>query len=475
MSRLRIGLIACPVVDVDPDGRLVAQGADVLRPCPPYAVYLLAGVLDRAGHDVRVIDLIADGQARLDPGDAVDDLDLVGVSATSLSWAAARRAIVHVRRRRPDVAIVVGGVHASRFDRWVLEHCEADMVVRGDGEHPMLALAAALTGGSDLAAVPSLTWRDAGGDLRRNPDGVAIERRDLARWAPAYDQLPHRAYFGLALESSRGCAFACSFCSTPHKKRWRGGEPGTVVDRLEDLVPYLDRTIARSVYIVDDEFTMQPARAVRIAELIGERELPMQLLYDSRAPDLLRPGVVETLAPVTCSLLVGAECGYQSGLDRIGKGTTLETLRGAAAELARAGIANRADFSFILGLPWERREHLLATLDFGMELAAELGVRALFNWYAQIPGSALWDEARARGAIHESRYDELGVQSDPVVRADAMRVDEDDIRAAVAHGTDLRRSLPAGTPRPELALPASIAGRPNPSIPQSPGGVRPVV
>lgn len=51
---MRVGLLAVPIDDGDLDSAagLVPVGADALRPCPPYGVYLLAGVLTGAGHDV---------------------------------------------------------------------------------------------------------------------------------------------------------------------------------------------------------------------------------------------------------------------------------------------------------------------------------------------------------------------------------------------------------------------------------------
>ena len=467
---MRIGLLAAPIVDGGAAGEtgLVPVGADALRPCPPYGVYLLAGVLTDAGHDVHVIDLIADGSGRLDPGPAVDDLDLLGISASSLSWAAALISISHVRRRRPDLFIVAGGVHVSLFDTWVMDHSPIDAVVRGDGEHALLALCAARASGESLETVASLTWRD-GDTIRRNPAGPAVESVDLTRWIPRYDQLPHRAYFGLALETSRGCAYACTFCSTPHKGRWRGGDAERVVDRIEALMPDLERTITRSVYIVDDEFTMNPGRARAIADRLTARDLSVGLLYDSRATDLTRPGLVDALAPHTRSLLVGAECGYDDGLRRVGKGTTCASLRSAAHELQRAGISRVADFSFILGLPWETPDDVKATLDFGFALAADFGVRLLFNWYAQIPGSQLWNQARARGAIHEARYDQLGVQRDPNVFFQAHRLTPEEVSAAVTYGRQLRQGLPVDVPSPELALPVAMTA---PSVADRPAALR---
>ena len=373
--------------------------------------------------------------------------------------------MAEVRAVRPDVPIVAGGVHASQFDRWVLDHSDADMVIRGDGEYPLLALCDALERRSDLSAVPSLSWQRPDGTFVRNPAGDKVTAADLTRWMPDYRQLPHRAYWGLALETARGCAYDCSFCSTPHRKRWRGGDAVAVADRLERLVPETERTITRSVYLVDDEFTMNPGRARAIGDELTRRELPLGILYDSRAPDLLRPGLLRSLAPHTRSLLVGAECGYDEGLVRIGKGTTCDVLRRAAAAVADAGIARYADFSFILGLPWEGLSEVRRTIGFGFDLAQEFGVRLLFNWYAQIPGSHLWADARMQGSIHESRYDTFGVQRDPEVFFGSVHLTADQIHTVAGEIRTACDALGGRAPKPEFGLPPAVAN------PVEPGAV----
>jgi radical SAM superfamily enzyme YgiQ (UPF0313 family) len=135
------------------------------------------------------------------------------------------------------------------------------------------------------------------------------------------------------------------------------------------------------VHVIDDEFSMNPRRATEIARLIRQRGLKPRLVYDSRATDLLWDGFVENIADFTCQFLVGAECGYDEGLKRIGKGTTCDILEAAASKLAQYGISDRADFSFILGLPWESRIEVERTIRFAMHLYGNYNVRILLQWY----------------------------------------------------------------------------------------------
>ena len=52
------------------------------------------------------------------------------------------------------------------------------------------------------------------------------------------------------------------------------------------------------------------------------------------------------------------------------------------------GIAGSADFSFIVGLPWETMTEVRKTLEFGGRLQGEYGVRVRYNWYLHVH---MWD------------------------------------------------------------------------------------
>jgi radical SAM superfamily enzyme YgiQ (UPF0313 family) len=406
---VKVLLVAPPIVDTL-DGRLQVVGVDAIRECPPLGIYTLAAVLEAEGHDVVVADLILHGTWSLDAFAAdLDAAGLVGIGATSMAWPAAVDAIRQVRRRRPDVPIVCGGIHPTLFDRHVLRTFPVQFVVRGEGEIAIARLCAALEGRGDLGAVPNLSWTDADRGLVRNPLAATLAGRDLAAMPlPRWERLPPAIYKCLAVESSRGCAFDCSFCSTPYRRSWRGLDPDTVVARLAHALERLDRARSGCVHVVDDEFSMNPARATAIARRIAGRGLTPRLLFDSRAPDLLHDGFVPAIAPYTAGLLVGAECGYDEGLAKVGKGTTCRTLEQAARVLAEHGLAARTDFSFILGLPWETRSEVERTIRFATHLFVEYGVHVMLQWYRQIPGSRIWEDARRDLLVHESMYDAYG-------------------------------------------------------------------
>jgi radical SAM superfamily enzyme YgiQ (UPF0313 family) len=402
-------------------------GMDAFRECPPYGMYLLHAVLNTRGHDATLVDLIA--PATDDIGDtAPEEYGLIGIGATSMSWPTALSVIKQIRERDREVPIVLGGIHPTMFDAYVLAGSGADFVIRGEGEKALVALADALERDGDVSRVPNLTWLGDHGRIVRNPAGLKMTSDELVDCPiPDYSLLPEGVYQGLSIESSRGCAFDCSFCSTSYRKSFRGMVPEIFVDRLEQVLEHQSRSIYDFTHIVDDEFSLNVKRAIAIANEIHGRGIQPKLVYDSRATDLLYDGYVETMRDLTHQFLVGAECGYDEGLKKIGKGTTTDILRRSAAKLAEFGIAERADYSFILGLPWESAREVRRTAEFALSLHEHYGVRLLLQWYCQIPGSRLWEEFREQGVVTEAMYDEFGFFRNLYLFRSAVKLSNEEI------------------------------------------------
>jgi anaerobic magnesium-protoporphyrin IX monomethyl ester cyclase len=456
---MKVLLVAPPIMD-DFWGKPQPIAMDAVRECPPYGIYLLQSVLRQAGHEVLVADLIADGSNSLDRYlTDLADCGLVGIAATSMSWPTATDVIDQVRRAYPEVPIVLGGIHPTMFDHYLLTAFAVDYIVRGEGEIALVALCEALEKETGVENVPNLSWKANDGSIVRNPAGPKIPKTDLGHYPiPDFSLLPMNVYKGLSIESSRGCAFDCSFCSTSYRRSWRGMPADVFVDRLEQMLPDVERTEYKMIHIIDDEFSMNPRRAIEITDVLRARGLRPSLVYDSRATDILYDGFVPSIVEFTGQFLIGAECGYDEGLKRIGKGTTTQILEDAARLLYRHGLSEHADFSFILGLPWETAEEVSRTCRFASHLYATYGVRILLQWYCQIPGSRLWEADRAAGLVSETMYNQYGFFRDLYLFRTGVKLSPEEIwdisrsvealrlLASVRHGDQIM--LEYGHPEP---------------------------
>ncbi len=404
---MKIILIVTPMMDYGSEGRLVPIEMDTLRANPNYGVYLLAAILQNQGYQVVLIDLIARGSVDITPFTAdIEDSSLVALGGTSFSWPSVCDVIAMIRRIRKDVPIVLGGVHPTMFDRYLLKKLPVQYIIRGEGDVALPSLCSRLKNGQDLIQVPNLSWMNEDGRIIRNPVAPGISGDELgALPLPDYDRLPPDTYHYLPLESSRGCLHNCTFCSTPYRRSWRFMTPEVFVDRLTGIMKHLNRTISIQIQIVDDEFSINPERAMKIARIIMERGLKPRLRFCSRVKDILVEGFVDHVAGVTGNIFLGAECGYDEGLKNSGKGITCKHIESAAYELKKHGISEKSTFSFIIGLPWETKPEVEKTVRFIFHLIDHFGITATIQWYIQIPGSHLWHRARNNQLFNESMYD----------------------------------------------------------------------
>jgi anaerobic magnesium-protoporphyrin IX monomethyl ester cyclase len=425
---VQFGLISLPVMDFNAEGRLSPIGMDLVRECPPLALYWLPEVLKLQGIETVILDLVA-------PGRPFRECDLqqfercaaVGISATSMSWPTALRAARMLVKHLPHKKLIFGGPHPTMFDDYVLQHFPKAYIIRGEAEQTLPILLHALTAGGSLADVPSLTFRD-GDKLIRTEQAPKLSRAYLSSLPPPnYSTLPAGVYQGLSIESSRGCPFDCSFCSTNYRNSYRPLLPDRFVDNLTMLVPHVQKSKLRMIHVVDDEFTMNQPRVIQIATELDRRGQDVELSFDARANDLHNLELVQKIAPFTHEFLVGAECGYDEGLKKIGKGVTTSGLKLAAETLFKAGIAHKAHFSFIVGLPWESLSEVEKTVAFAADLAASFGVKVLIQWYTQIPGSNLWAESRDDGKVSARFYDDFGYFRNPHLFFSAVKISPDEI------------------------------------------------
>ncbi len=415
---MKVVLCIAPIMDyIDNKLRTIAQ--DLTPSCPTLGIYLLAGYLRRDGYEVTVIDLTAEGTDRIDDWlPKIQEAGLVGISATSLNWPTVVSVVKQIAIAASGIPIVVGGIHPTMFPDYIMRSFPIDFVIRYEGEKPLVMLCRALQGHLEYAEVPNLSWRRRDGEIVHNPATSMMPVAELASSPlPAYDLLPNKVYPMLSLQSSRGCSFNCSFCSTQFRHSYRALPPSLFVDKLQGIHSLAgDRVLVPTVFqIVDDEWSLDRKRSIAILREMDRRDLPWKFIFDSRANDFLAlsspdetESYIDAVALHIERFLVGAECGYDEGLRKIGKGTTVAKIEACAKLLAKYGVANRCELSFILGLPWEGKEEVLKTVQFASQLALQYGVTTLLQWYCQIPGSMIWDQSWRRGDVSPAMYDDFG-------------------------------------------------------------------
>lgn len=199
--------------------------------------------------------------------------------------------------------------------------------------------------------------------------------------------------------TSRGCPFACSFCSL--SEEWRPRDIGQLDRELSTIhdavgfkaISFSDPNIAHGIYHEDGRRVVLD-RAERIRQ-IGRILCRLGVWWDGnmRSPNLT-PDVVEALVESNCySLEIGCESGCDWFLKNvIRKGHGVDSIKRAVRAVKGSGISLM--YSFMANMPRETPGMLMETLDLIDWIADEdPAARISIYSYAPYPGTPMYHEA----------------------------------------------------------------------------------
>jgi len=381
---------------------------------PPPGLLRLGGKLRACGVDVRLEDLafrLASG-ALANRGDLADGCaehllaaapDVLGLSVMGATLPIALLIAERFRAGAPGVPILLGGPGTTGVAEAVLERFPfIDVVVRGEGEVTLPEVLERLAAGRALAGTAGITWRSEDGSVQREEERDAI--RDLAELAPyAWELLPplaeYKAITGEAegltpIDSGRGCAYDCSFCTIG--RFWSRRSRTLPAQRLADEVLAIkDIEGARNAYLCHDLFAADHAHAMAFTGELIARESDVPWECRARA-DHLDAELCVRMATAGCyRVLLGIESASPAVRARNNKGMAADAdLLGAVAHCTGAGIT--PILSLILGLPGEGEPELDETLDFCADAVLLGGVNLSLHLVNPQPGCGLGEEFGAQ-------------------------------------------------------------------------------
>ena len=354
---------------------LLAQApSPIVNTSPPLGLGYLGAVLERAGHEVLILDgsapyaeftieSMAREIARWEP-------DLVGLTLT-ISFATHTYRLIKEIKGLIDVPIIVGGPHATLFPEEPLRF-GADMVFRGEAEEGMLEVIEYVEGRRRADEIAGLSYLNADGKPVHNPPRPPIRDLDSIPF-PAKHLFIREHYYRVPSDSirfgnivtSRGCPFRCTYCANAALSRgWRARSPRNVVDEMKEL---MERYGTRKFNWFDDVATIDQNRMMEICQLIIDEGLDVEWTCITRVNAVSR----ELLRMMRRAGCVGVTYGIESGnpetLRRIRKGITVEQAERAVKMTYEAGMDCYVNFMF--GFPWEGPGDVRMTTKFIRQLS----------------------------------------------------------------------------------------------------------
>lgn len=189
---------------------------------PNLGLAYIAAVLEQAGHEVSVIDAVADNLSFDQLMDRIKDIQphIIGAGGQTPVSVNSLEIFRRVKREiSPDITTVAGGPHFTFTAESSLKECPAlDIVVRGEGEYTTRDLCRCLAEKKPLDSVAGITFRSPDNRIVVNPDREQIHDIDDLPF-PAWHLFPVHKYHWtkitcLGASTSRGCPYTCHHCIT---------------------------------------------------------------------------------------------------------------------------------------------------------------------------------------------------------------------------------------------------------------------
>ncbi|OGA53118.1 MAG: B12-binding domain-containing radical SAM protein [Betaproteobacteria bacterium RIFCSPLOWO2_12_FULL_62_13] len=379
----------------------------------PLGILYVAACLLRAGHRVRFYD---GGFVRRDEmlrQVSAFDPDFAGIYATAFGWDKAKKTAADLKRLNKNIFTCAGGPYPIAAQ----ERCLADdggsidAAVTGEGELTVREMLDRLERGASLEDVAGVVFRHNGSIIKNAPrpliedlDSLPFPARELLGDAARYIPPPgtYRRKPVATLITSRGCNRRCLFCFQIDRARAsgiRGVRYRSIGNVLEEIELLLEQGY-REIKFLDDSLASDYDRAMELARRIKARGLRFAW-FASACANQVDQSLLQAFREAGCwAILLGAESGVQKNLNTLRKATTLEQIRHAVRAAKEIGL--RVSTPFVFGIPGETFEEGLKTIEFAVELDADL---ANFHALTPFPGTDLHDHHAKFGTISRDLAD----------------------------------------------------------------------
>jgi len=340
-------------------------------PVAPLGLDYIGDKLKAAGYGVRLVDLSFATEHELTETLTGADPIAVGVSFRNTDdcfWPSATSFVSRLRdlvariRAATAAPIVLGGCGFSVFPAGLLDGCEADLGIAGDGEEAFLKLVKALEQGKEYRQLPGLVYRNPAGFAVVNPPAYAQDL-DLPIERSVIDNARYLRQGGMSnIETKRGCPAKCIYCADPVVKgrSVRCRPASQVADEIEEL---LHRGVDM-LHLCDGEFNIPPEHALTVCEEIIARGLGRRIQwYCYASVDGFSGGLAQACRQAGC---VGINFGVDSACDRmlavLGRVHRRDTIRRAVTRCRQAGITVMLDL--LIGAPGEDKASVAESIEF---------------------------------------------------------------------------------------------------------------
>jgi pyruvate-formate lyase-activating enzyme len=298
---------------------------------------------------------------------AENRIDAILVTSGMTYWySGVHEAIAYCREFFPRTRIFLGGIYATLFTEFAKNNSGADFVLKGEGEQPVLKLISELL------------------------------RRPLQKHYSGYDDYPLPAYHlypkldYVAMMSSRGCPYSCSFCATHEfTELFSRRKPEKVFREIEH---YVSERHIKNITFYDDALFVNAENHIKpILRMVIAKRLAVHFhtpnglfakLLDEELAELLVESGFKTIR-------LSYETKNANRQEQMRK-VSDDDLEKALRNLEQAGFPkHEAVVYLIMGLPHQKPSEVEESIRY----VHGLGARVSLSSFSPIPHTPEWEIA----------------------------------------------------------------------------------
>ncbi|MFW9898127.1 MAG: B12-binding domain-containing radical SAM protein [Candidatus Thorarchaeota archaeon] len=384
----------------------------IYSPWPPLGILYLGTILKENGFKVKLLDAAAKfyGKNEVLSWIKQERPDIIGISVFTVAFLPTINLIKFIKEWNPNVKIVLGHYHPT-IEAENIIHKYGDYVdycVRGEGEYTLLELCEFLDKNNGKAPnhIKGLAFQDSNKKTILTPDAPLISDLDALPFPDKklidFDYKWNFSGFEFSkskltsIVSSRGCPFNCSYCACTKfaKRRFRPRSPENIVN---EMLLIEDQGYTQ-LNFVDDNFTLQPKRTIKICQLIKKEKIDINWHTDGRV-DQTSQDMLNWMRKAGCkSIWYGFESANQRILDLYNKRTKVTQFNEAIRKTRKANIDLIVGL-FMLGAPTETIAEVKNTINFAVNSDIDV---PFFNVVEIFSGTKLWDDYISKEIINSN-------------------------------------------------------------------------
>lgn len=353
---------------------------------PNIQLLYVAAILEQLGVEVRYLDLVG---MRINTAGMLDqikayDPDMIALSVYTSQYHQAVSYASLCKSVAPRAKIIMGGEHLAIYPVETLRNAAAvDYGCVGEAEMMLPEFLRRWHANESLEGTPGLVWRQGEQILFSGP---APMNEDLDSCPfPARHLVPNHVYYNIIstyrnytmFNSSRGCPFACLFCSSA-RTHWRGRSAENIHAEFAECY---EKFGIREIDIGDSSFTVNKERVFKLCRMLVDSGLSKKVHWNVRSTvNAVNKEILEALREAGCyRIFYGIESGNEAILKEIRKPVRIEQARKMVQMTKAIGISTYG--YFLIGSPGDTRETVHQTIDYAKSLPLDFATFSMVTAY----------------------------------------------------------------------------------------------